>query len=238
MHILCKIALFSLAIVIPLTGILLFLYSDSFKKTLLEIFGTLNELPIVINFPILLTFGVLIIVCCLPISYYEFLLGFSLRSLILALSVEFFLKIFATLITYLLSKKWLKNLILSKYRKKSFFKGMKLFLENRKCLHLLYLRLLFIPLFLKNYLLPIFDVPTNLYFSITIIVDVLAGFWMVLLGYGMRNFSDFEGRNIENVRFFVFLILSVLIIAYIMIFTRRKMKEFETLENKEEVVMV
>ena len=67
-------------------------------------------------------------------------------------------------------------------------------------------------------------------------MDILAGFWMVFMGIQVREFSDSETKNYaETVRFVIFLGLSILIIIYILVFTRRKMKEFERLENKEDV---
>ena len=236
MQLLSKFALISVILLIPLTVIILFISSDSFKNFLKETINSLNDLPLFFNITFLVLIGVILIVVGLPISYFEFLLGFSLKSAPSAFFIEFSLKILATFVTYFLAIKLLKTYILSKYRQKSFFKGMKLFLENRKCLHLLCLRLLFIPLFLKNYLLPIFDISPILYFTVTLIVDVLAGFWMVFMGIQVREFSDSETKNYaETIRFVIFLGLSILIIIYILVFTRRKMKEFERLDNKEDV---
>lgn len=231
-----------ITLLISLLFALIFASNEQFKEEVLDFFISIENLPILLNFTLFFSLGTLINITGLPIAYFEFLLGFSIRIasfdyLIYPMILSAIIKAFCTFLTYFLAKFCLKKSILKHFRKKSFFKGMKSFLKEKEIIHLLYIRLLFIPLYMKNYLLPIFEVNPIVYFIVSIGVDVISGLWMVFLGFGMNNLKDFEGDLIEKIIFWMFFAVSLAIFVYIAIFTRRKMKEFEQNDKEKKKLL-
>ena len=228
----CKITLY---LVLLLTILLIFLmFSNEIKGVFKEFVENMMKLPLFINISLLTIAGILIILIGLPISYYEFLLGLTIDEISVAFLIDFLIKIIGTMMTFIISQKFLKTRILKKYKNKPFFKNLKVFVESRQCLHLLLIRLLFIPIFVKNYLLPLFDISTMVYFLTTIPVDVAAGFWLVYLGFGVKNLSKNFGDSYESLRFIGVLAISFSFLAYFLYFTRKKLKELEALPIKQE----
>ena len=200
--------------------VLLVFFSEELKAWLEGFISGVDKIDEFLGFILLFLCGNLIILVGLPIAYYEFLLGFTFKSLLKAFCLATMIKIAATFITFFIARKWLKSRIVNRFRKKSFYKGLKIFIESEKLWHLFAIRLLFIPLCIKNYLLPTFEISAKVYFAITVPIDALAGIWLVFLGFSLKNFSSENWQNMENMRFLVFFIVSIAILAYITYFTR------------------
>lgn len=216
----------------PILFVFFLYFHEDIKNLLKSIMVDIAKLPRVFTWPLFIALGLAIIMIGLPISYYEFLIGFTLENIFEAFSLSATIKILGTFFTYILAKRFFRDFIMVNYGKKIVFRGIKMFIEEKLILHLIYIRLLYIPLFIKNYVLPIFDIPPLIYFCVTIPIDVAAGFWMIFLGHSINNFVDFNQERAESWKSYAFFAISLLIFAYIFVFTKKKIGEFKTLPQK------
>lgn len=223
-----------IVICVPLLFLFFFFFHEDLKNALKSFMVHIAKFPKMFTWPIITILGLTIIMIGLPISYYEFLIGFTLENIFEALSLSVIIKILGTFLTYILARRFFRDFIVVNYGKKIVFRGMKLFIEEKMIIHLIYIRLLYIPLFIKNYILPIFDIPSTIYFCVAIPIDVVAGFWMVFLGHSINNFVDFNQEKAEVWKFYVFLVISFIIFAYIFIFTKKKIRDFKAISQKND----
>ena len=233
-----KITLILIYYLICITLFVLVTFFEPAKKILINTVEELLNLGL-IGYFIIIIIGNVILILGFPITIFELVIGFTFHNLYLGFLVDILTSLSAETFCFLLSKYLIKEKIESILIKKKIFLSFKLLLEKDKWKNSFFIRLMYIPVFVKNYGIPLFDINYLIFFFTSIPTVVGFGIWRVYMGHSAKNMDSLfmkQNNVFAKVIFGITLIFTAFIIIYLFFYTRKKLKELKlanNLENKD-----
>lgn len=111
-----------------------------------------------VGFMILVGIGGVMVIVGAPILFFELALGCILNSYFIAVTIVSSSKLFGILVSYHISTRFFKLYILQKFRDNIYLKAIHFMSKRQPAKAMSILAIIQIPMLLKNYSLPLFDI--------------------------------------------------------------------------------
>jgi len=190
----------------------------------------------------LLLIGFVVIPLAFPYMIFEMTIALLVQNFFHAVCFSLAGKLLGSSMCYLVAKYLLREKIHGSFREMNIYKGIERAMERAPMKFSIILRIINLPLFLKNYGLAI---PTNVNFKLYMFSNLVASIPTTainiqLLGQAGNVRGLFDGsQSASQLAISIgMIVLSVSFLTYVIIYTRRIMKELDNVPETDQVKYV
>ncbi|KAL4494074.1 hypothetical protein ABPG72_016030 [Tetrahymena utriculariae] len=228
----CVVGLIIISIILILSFV-----GNELKSYLKDKLNEYKDLSLT-GFIILTLLGTIMVLTGAPIIFFELSLGCILNKYIFAVFVAAFSKLLGIFISYQITKKLLMSYILRKFGNNLYLKLLRKMSKNQPAKAVGMLAIIQIPMLIKNYSLPLFEVHVQYIIFVFCSIQVLQSFLFCFIG---STFTPSQSGNIDNQSSIVKDILTYVsyaftILAFYIIYKEtQKLKQQSEIENQDEI---
>lgn len=183
--------------------------------------------------------GVIVIPLGLPYPVFEMAIAFLIPNYLYAVSFSTAARMLGALVCYFLTKYLLRQKIRDSFKGVKVYKGIEHVVEKNPIKFSLILRITAVPLFIKNYGLAIPDsVNFMIYMACSLITSIPLAAFTIYICKEAGDFSNIFGADQTGLQkgfAIAMLIISILVMAYLVVYTKRFMRELEGMSPEEEI---
>ncbi|EAR87377.2 transmembrane protein, putative (macronuclear) [Tetrahymena thermophila SB210] len=228
----CVAVLIIISIILVLSFV-----GNELKSYLVEKLDQYKDLSLT-GFIFLTTLGTIMVLIGAPILFFELSLGCILNKYIFAVLIAAFSKLLGIFISYQITQKLLMNYILRKFGNNLYLKLLRKMSKNQPAKAVGMLAIIQIPMLIKNYSLPLFEVHVQYIILVFCSIQVLQSFLFCFIG---STFTPSQSQNIDSQNSIAKDVLTYIsyaftIVAFYIIYKEtQKLKQQSEIENQDEV---
>ncbi|KAL4465924.1 hypothetical protein ABPG74_004161 [Tetrahymena malaccensis] len=228
----CVVGLIIIAIILIFSFV-----GNELKSYLKEKLNEYKDLSLT-GFIILTLLGTIMVLIGAPILFFELSLGCILNKYIFAVSIAAFSKLLGIFISYQITQKLLMSYILRKFGNNLYLKLLRKMSKNQPAKAVGMLAIIQIPMLIKNYSLPLFEVHVQYIIFVFCSIQVLQSFLFCFIG---STFTPSQSGSIDNQGSIAKDILTYIsyaftVLAFYIIYKEtQKLKQQSEIQNQDEV---
>ena len=217
---------------IPIISTAIFILVNVYPPAKLLIFGLAAKIrsvgwhgPVLI----MLFIGCVVIPLALPMSIFEMTIALLIQNYWYAVLLSLGSKVIGWCVVYYITKNHIRAKILNKLRRKKLYRGIERMIEKKPFRFSLIIRFTALPFFLKNYCLAVFEcISFKIYILAAILGsthDTMIEIYLFQRAENISQMFDKNGLTTKGLITIIMVVLSLSILIYIGLYTRRVIKE-------------